>query len=699
MQQILTAARKITGTFVLGTLVLASAAFAQGGNDCGSPTAIAGFGTFSFDNASATTGPQGQNNALCNQFGAIGITNDVWFDWTAGASQSVQVSTCGGTFMDSKVAVYAGAGCPGGAPLACNDDSCGARSTVTFAAVAGNVYSIQLGNFPGSSGSTGTFSIQAVVACGVNTGPDVIVGDLHQIENNSPTGALDALSLGTVSCNVGTVNLSWQANTNQHPVIGGNLYRYRVVDGSGRLEQIGMSWLKHGFFALSQQLCCSGCQGTDGTTLGVNCSDPYSANRNGGQSGLGPRRQVNAHTGFFTFPPASPSWSGTTARRCEFLLADAMVEPGVRYFGEGQYVSPDDAAAGNQNNNASYRELSIGGTPSNRSFSFVGGTQREKSAIRAWPLADPGTVLTNVQVPGEGLFIVGHHATDLGGGQHHYEYAVYNMNSDRSAGSFSVPIPAGVNVTNIGFHDIAYRNGDGEGSVTYSGADWTATLVGGSLTWACETQAANANANALRWGTTYNFRFDADAGPASVAATLGLWKTGSPGSVAITVDGPDGGSTSFGYCFGDGSGTSCPCGNNSSPFANAGCLNSLGSAGQLVANGSPSVSADTLALVGSGMPDSSALYFQGTVQTASGAGAVFGDGLRCVAGSVIRLGTKTNAGGSSQFPSGADPLVSVKGAVAPGNVRTYQVWYRNAAAFCNAETFNLTNGWQLAWLP
>jgi hypothetical protein len=35
---------------------------------------------------------------------------------------------------------------------------------------------------------------------------------------------------------------------------------------------------------------------------------------------------------------------------------------------------------------------------------------------------------------------------------------------------------------------------------------------------------------------------------------------------------------------------------------------------------------------------------------------------------------------------------------APG-VRTYQAWYRNAAAFCTASTFNLTNGVQLTWGP
>jgi len=105
-------------------------------------------------------------------------------------------------------------------------------------------------------------------------------------------------------------------------------------------------------------------------------------------------------------------------------------------------------------------------------------------------------------------------------------------------------------------------------------------------------------------------------------------------------------------------------------------------------------------LSGAGMPNSSALYFQGTLQQSGGAGAVFGDGLRCAAGSVIRLGTALNAAGASQYPSGGAALpVSVKGAVPAGATRTYQVWYRNAGAYCTPSTFNLSNGLQVAWAP
>ena len=97
------------------------------------------------------------------------------------------------------------------------------------------------------------------------------------------------------------------------------------------------------------------------------------------------------------------------------------------------------------------------------------------------------------------------------------------------------------------------------------------------------------------------------------------------------------------------------------------------------------------------MPNSSALDFQGTTQQSGGNGAVFGDGLRCAGGTILRLATKPNAGGASSYPGVRDPRVSVRGLVTAPGTRTYQVWYRNAAAFCTTSTFNVTNGILIAW--
>jgi formylglycine-generating enzyme required for sulfatase activity len=150
------------------------------------------------------------------------------------------------------------------------------------------------------------------------------------------------------------------------------------------------------------------------------------------------------------------------------------------------------------------------------------------------------------------------------------------------------------------------------------------------------------------------------------------------------------------YCFGDGTGTPCPCGNNGLP--GNGCASSVNPNGaNLSASGNAYISFDSLVLSGSGMPNSSALYFQGTTQANGGLGSLFGDGLRCAGGSITRLGTKTNVAGASQYPASGDPAISVRGLVTSPGTRTYQVWYRNAAVFCVSSTFNLTNGLSVTW--
>ncbi|MCY2958835.1 MAG: VCBS repeat-containing protein [Planctomycetota bacterium] len=152
------------------------------------------------------------------------------------------------------------------------------------------------------------------------------------------------------------------------------------------------------------------------------------------------------------------------------------------------------------------------------------------------------------------------------------------------------------------------------------------------------------------------------------------------------------------FCSGDGTGTQCPCGNNAS--AGRGCGNSLGAGARLTGSGTPLVSSDSFVLSVSPVPNSSVLFFQGTAQVSGGAGSVFGDGLRCAGGTVTRLGTRTAVANYAQYPDVLDAPVSIRAAIplAGGN-RTYQAWYRNAAAFCTPSTFNLSNGWEVLWLP
>ena len=67
----------------------------------------------------------------------------------------------------------------------------------------------------------------------------------------------------------------------------------------------------------------------------------------------------------------------------------------------------------------------------------------------------------------------------------------------------------------------------------YSSDPWTFTKGFTSATWNCETFVQNQNANAIRFGTLYNFRFDSTAPPAETTANIGFFKTGSPISVKV----------------------------------------------------------------------------------------------------------------------------------------------------------------------
>ncbi len=370
--------------------------------------------------------------------------------------------------------------------------------------------------------------------CNRPVGPDVIVGQLSGTLSYGNDGTTASFAIGTTSCNVGDAKLYWESWNNLHPVIGQGFFRLK----NGRFEHIGQAWLKHGFTALQQNECCTCTPHGNGTRLGIGCSDPYDASLNGSQSGMGPKFEVNAFTGAYNYPYTGQGQTGNSLyKRLQARIADIdpAQNPGALYFAEGQYVTADDALAGNGMNNASYRRLNQFSFSSGQwRVTFTGDTFREQAAIRAWQDNDPSVTETDVLIPGEGLLLVAAKATDLGNGTYNYEYAVQNLNSDRSVGSFSVPVPDSATVTNIGFHDVPYHSGE-----PFDGTDWPGTFAGGAVTWAVtEDYATNPDANALRWGTLYNFRFDCDVAPGTAAVSLGLFKPGTPTSVSTTTVAP-----------------------------------------------------------------------------------------------------------------------------------------------------------------
>jgi hypothetical protein len=357
-------------------------------------------------------------------------------------------------------------------------------------------------------------------------GPDLITGDLPVLLHwgAEATNSIHAYSTATTACNLGDTPVFWHNNDNQHPVISQNLFRL----AGGRFEQIGQSWLKWTYASFNES-DCETCDdpGTD-ELLGAHCSDTYSATFNGTQTQLGPKSSVNPFTGSFPQNHATPG-GGAIAGRLQVHTTDLTPSqnPGALYFVEGQHVAADDAAAGNWANNASYRQVWVTG-PYNLTFANPAGgtsvTAQMVPAIQAWQDQDASVFLNAVDIPNDGRIFVARKATALGGGQWHYELAVQNLNSDRAVGGLLVLLPTGAIATNLGFHDVDYHSGE-----VYSGTDWTPAVTAAGPRWDTQDYAANPNANALRWGTLYNFRFDANVPPpGATLIELRLFKPGTP---------------------------------------------------------------------------------------------------------------------------------------------------------------------------
>jgi hypothetical protein len=152
--------------------------------------------------------------------------------------------------------------------------------------------------------------------------------------------------------------------------------------------------------------------------------------------------------------------------------------------------------------------------------------------------------------------------------------------------------------------------------------------------------------------------------------------------------------------------TPCPCGNPATG-PERGCDNSSFTGGaSLVGNGVASLAADSLTFVTGGeKPTATSIVLSGTSLVP--AGSVFGQGVRCVGGTLKRLYTKSASGGSITAPAGADQPVSVKSAnlgdpLAAGDVRYYMVYYRDPIVQGGCpltSTFNATNSLQVRWAP
>jgi len=377
---------------------------------------------------------------------------------------------------------------------------------------------------------------------GGEIGPDVAVSRLGLESSGSQDDfhyygqheGIRAFSMASTSCNVGDERAEWITG-GRNPVIAQNMYRY----ADGRFEQIGMSWLKHSFCAVSE-FTCGSCEPTGCTTLGIGCADTYWATLNGSHGGLGPRWKINpqgigpdgVHDDEFEQP------QGNNTIRGRLQLDDADIAVGGRFVAEIHYVTHDEDLD-RRWNNASWREVTVSPTSIVGVGSGQESVQFEQPGIMAWKAFDPAVEIVAFEdVPGEGRFHLGSRVHDNGDGTWTYEYALHNMNSHRGARSFSVATPADATVTDLGFHDVDYHSGDGEDYVTRDGTDWDRYQLGDAVTWQIAGLSSNPNANALLWGTLYNFRMTTNRPPTTGEITVGLFRPGTPSSVTVTATVP-----------------------------------------------------------------------------------------------------------------------------------------------------------------
>jgi hypothetical protein len=369
----------------------------------------------------------------------------------------------------------------------------------------------------------------------------------HYMPSGAREGDIVGLSVATTSWNVGSNDCQWFSIPDErHPFIVMNMYRLK----DDRFEQIGMSHIKHGFYALGSHQC----EGppctyepphSQGHWLGTGCTDTYSAPLNAVQSGMGPKYEVNPWTGLWDYSGSHMEGSHShDSIQHRIQVHDADLDPALNedatYYSESFYCMLDDIDV---ISSASWKEISIAsGAPGGHwTFTMSGSIVMPKMgfAIAAWPGATQTLVAEEIPVTEfsspDGRCLLAAKATDIGGGMWHYEYAMLNIDMDRQVGSFSIPISADLVVTNVGFHAVEHHdepfNTRDPDAVPIDNAPWLPDVTTDSITWSTLT-------NPIRWNHLYNFRFDANRPPVDVTAVVGLFRTGTPSELTAVTVGP-----------------------------------------------------------------------------------------------------------------------------------------------------------------
>ncbi|MEZ4654693.1 MAG: FlgD immunoglobulin-like domain containing protein [Candidatus Eisenbacteria bacterium] len=373
---------------------------------------------------------------------------------------------------------------------------------------------------------------------------DIAIGDLSGIttvahDGTYPGGAA-AFSMPSVACNVGTEPIPYRAPMDEaHPVLVMQLYRQL----DGRFEQVGVSDARHEYFALSSSACAACRNPTDGTTLGVDCSTTSGTGINADRNLLGPRAEVDPYVGRWNclgshFAGGEPDCvrrhDGSNHGPLDHRLVardEDLGLSGAEYYYEMYFVTEGDV---DKLNNLGSRPCTMFWTGS----AWVVQTPSAQTMQSGPALARWGGTQAWATVPADGSVLLASKAIDLGNGRNRFEYALFNLDSNRRIGRLSIPVGS-TDVQAIGFHDP-----DDDAA-----NDWTVTLTDGVLTWETDPADVDPNGPGLLYGVQYNFWFEADVVPAQGEATLEAWeRTGDDETFAAAVvpsaptDAPEGAS-------------------------------------------------------------------------------------------------------------------------------------------------------------
>jgi len=359
------------------------------------------------------------------------------------------------------------------------------------------------------------------------TGLDGRLTSISSFSRLGTTSTLVGYAAQNDMCNVGSVNIPWQAAmAENHPKFGFMLAR----ELNGRFEQISdRSFCKHAFLTINGSGVCGPCQGGSGSLMGLNCTDVYGVFNNGDRFWLGPADEIDPwlgtwnHVGSYFdqgFPnvgapgnmngvrsPINPT--NSVMNRVTIKKSDIVA--GAEYYYQIHLIHEGEPI-GNRGDNLMSRGTNI--NPSSWSASDDTGTALG-SIVNRWTGATVGHGSNGTD---NGSFYVAGKAVETTPGNWRYEYAVHNADNNRGASSFRVPMCPNANASNFFFRDID------DNSLN----QWTGTQVGNEVVF-----SAPAN-NPLDWNIIFNFGFDADASPGQGDVSVDQARVGS-GALTVSV--------------------------------------------------------------------------------------------------------------------------------------------------------------------